>query len=269
MLRQLDLCSGVGAGFPFAGIRTGGFALVGLCERDEWCQSILKLRYPDLPIIADVKRYDWSDKNKYNRCRDIDIITASPPCQPFSVQGKRLGADDERDCIPAVIKAIASIQPKFFAIENVKGLLSCPYRPGFRVRYFAGILTKFSECGYDAEWIVVSSGHFTSPFLRERLLLVGISRRVEFLSQPCSWSEQIREQLESQRRFTKRGVLESELSRKSLPTAVRLHEPVGVAIGISINRRRREALGNALDPRVAAVALQRILYLQSIGSAGA
>jgi DNA (cytosine-5)-methyltransferase 1 len=105
----------------------------------------------------------------------IDVLTASPPCQPFSINGKGLGATDERDCFPAVLESIARINPKFFCIENVTGLLTCPNYPGQPSgSYFRGVVATIDSYGYDAEWICVCSGHFTAPFLRERLLLVGI-----------------------------------------------------------------------------------------------
>jgi DNA (cytosine-5)-methyltransferase 1 len=197
MLNQLDLCSGIGAGFPLAATQLGGFHLVGLCECDEWCQSILKLRYPGVPIISDVKRYDFSSSNKYRRYTDIDLVTGSPPCQPFSIEGKRQGADDPRNCFPAVTHAIAKLQPKFFCIENVTGLLNCPYKPGASRSYFRYVLGYLSEFGFDCEWVCISSGHFSAPFRRERVLLVGVSRRLELQWQRATpWINQIREQVE-------------------------------------------------------------------------
>ncbi len=143
-LRVLDLCSGVGAGFPLSGIITGKVQLCGLCEIDSFCKEILQRRFPDVPI--------------YNSVRDlrihkgeIDTITASPPCQPFSLEGKRLAGADERDCIPAVLRLVARIQPKFFCLENVPGLLSAPQYPGDKPgTYFLQMLRQLYECGYDS-----------------------------------------------------------------------------------------------------------------------
>ncbi len=140
-LRQLDLCSGVGVGFPLSGIITGKVQLCGLCEIDSFCKEILQKRFPGVPI--------------YNSVRDlgiqkgeIDTITASPPCQPFSLEGKRLGKADERDCIPAVLRLVARIQPKFFCLENVPGLLSAPQYPGEKPgTYFQQMLQQLYECG--------------------------------------------------------------------------------------------------------------------------
>ncbi len=172
-LRVLDLCSGVGAGFPLSGIITGKVQLCGLCEIDSFCKEILQKRFPGVPI--------------YNSVRDlrihkgeIDTITASPPCQPFSIEGHRRGGADERDCIPAVLRLVARIQPKFFCLENVPGLLSAPQYPGDKPgSYFQQMLQQLYECGYDSEWIVVGTSRFGTKWSGERLLLVAASRSFE------------------------------------------------------------------------------------------
>ncbi|GFE72261.1 DNA cytosine methyltransferase [Chroococcus sp. FPU101] len=259
MLTQLDLCSGVGAGFPLDSIGAGGFELVGLSEIDEYCSDILFLRFPGVTNYGDVRSLPVRE---IRRQWNIDIITASPPCQPFSVQGKRKGADDKRDCLPAIIRAITSIRPKFFCLENVSGLLSCPYFPGEAVgSYFRNLLTTLAERGYDAEWLCVSSGHFGSPFIRERLLLVGVARSLIEWSRATPWPEQVRGAVEEIRGVGETRGIESPISREGLQLAFELDRPAGVKSGDEIVRNRREALGNALDPRVASVALRRVLYL--------
>ncbi|NER30728.1 MAG: hypothetical protein F6J89_24710 [Symploca sp. SIO1C4] len=91
MLTQLDLCSGVGAGFPLAGLQLGGFELIGLCERDDYCRDILSKRFNSCYIHTDVR--DTKDLNSIRTVfGEIDLISASPPCQPFSEKGKRKGA---------------------------------------------------------------------------------------------------------------------------------------------------------------------------------
>ena len=142
MLRQIDLCSGIGAGFPLAGKFTGGFDLYRLCEIDDFAKDILSKRFPGVPIFSDIRTTEWD-------C-NADVVTASPPCQPFSIAGKRLGAADERDCLPFVFRAIATIRPRFVAIENVPGLLHCPYMPGYpKGSYFQLIKGAFRELGYN------------------------------------------------------------------------------------------------------------------------
>lgn len=264
-IRQLDLCSGVGSGFPNAGLQLG-FELVGLCENDQWCDGILSKRFPGLPIVADVRSCDWG----VEQFRP-DLITASPPCQPFSIQGQRLGGADKRDCFPAVLRAIALLKPKYFAIENVRGLLTCPAFPGTNRLYFGGLLKDLQSIGYDAEWQIVSSGHFAAPWRRERLLLVGVARSLELQwERAIAWSEQIRSATaevgsDRQNRSRQPGVSRDRFqSAYWLVRSERDAICFGVDSGDATIRRRRQALGNALDPRVAKVALERILYYDSL-----
>ncbi|WP_445305681.1 DNA cytosine methyltransferase, partial [Microcoleus sp. SVA1_A1] len=88
MLEQIDLCTGVGAGFALAGLRAG-FRLAGLAETEPFCSQILKLRYPGVTNYGDIKQFKETWQNP-----KADLLTASPPCQPFSYQGNRLGQQD-------------------------------------------------------------------------------------------------------------------------------------------------------------------------------
>ncbi|MDB9315639.1 DNA cytosine methyltransferase [Spirulina sp. CS-785/01] len=268
MLKQLDLCSGVGAGFPLAGLLTGGFELIELCEGDKWCRNILKRRYPGIPITKDIKGTNQAGLS-YWECdgehHQADIITASPPCQPFSIQGKRLGAADERDCLPAVLCAIRAIRPKYFCIENVPGLLSCPFQPGLPKGSYWQILTSaIAELDYRLTTLKLGSGHFAAPFRRERLLLVGLSHRVKPPPGTASWSEQARTQIEAIRNTQARRGLKPGFPERFLQSPEELPRFLGLPNGSTTVRRQREAIGNLLDPRVAALALQRVLYLETV-----
>ncbi|WP_422756990.1 DNA cytosine methyltransferase [Microcoleus anatoxicus] len=288
----LDLCSGVGAGFPYAGIKLWERQPNQFCEKDSYCRNILKLRYPSSNgIFADVNYLDDDDDAK------PDLITASPPCQPFSVDGKRLAATDDRNCIPAVLTAIRNYKPKFAVIENVVGLLNCPYSPGDKPgSYFGYVLDSLSASGYDAEWICIGSDEFAAPWRRQRLLVIAIARCLEFdWSEVTSWQNQIRTSIagiEPDFSTRSRG---PGIPRKWLSTPDRIHElagesnsagtsssstpgvatpgvakvdrpQIGVASRDGDNRDRREALGNALDWRVAAVALKRVEYLSDLAA---
>ena len=297
----LDLCSGVGAGFPYAGIKLWGRQPDTFVEWDEWCQSILRQRFPgkERATFIDWNHERFSNIKNLDFGRDyfeksVNFITASPPCQPFSVDGKRLAATDDRDCFPAILSAIYKLQPQFVIIENVAGLLNCPERPGSDKLYFAGILREISESGYDVEWQCVSSAHFGAPWRRERLVIIAIARSNERgLKQAATWSDQIRQSIEGIRFDSGRGSSQPGIPRSWLPIADRIHEPrgdensdrtvasPGAAVAVSealaedrsqfgvasrdgVNRDRRVALGNALDWRVAAVALKRVEYLSNL-----
>lgn len=261
MLTAIDLCSGVGAGFPLAMLMTGGFKLNGLCERDEYCCARLRDRFPNVPVYPDVRDL-WIK-------RRTDVITCSPPCQPFTLEGKRLGSTDERDCIPAVLRIVRRSQPKFLCLENVPGLLSAAIVPGAESgTYFQQILAELHSSGYDAEWCVVGTAQFGTFWRGKRLLLVATSRCVveKFRVEPTAWEYQIRGSSEETRDNSEERSLQPRMARAGVWTADRMDRSAGVPSGNRITRARRAALGNILDPRLAAIALQRVLYLNSLSS---
>ena len=277
----LDLCSGVGAGFPYAGIKLWERSPDYFCEWNNYCNSILRRRYPEVQQrFSNIKALDF--KSEFDN--EVQLITASPPCQPFSVDGKRLAATDTRNCIPDVLRAIRELQPQFAIIENVAGLLNCPYSPGDKAgSYFSYILDSLSSCGYDAEWHCVGSDEFASPWRRQRLLIIAIARSTKLeWSEITPWQKQIRESVSGVRIDFNAGSRGPGIPRNWLSTPDRIYEParesngsrtitadrpqIGVASRDSDNRDRREALGNCLDWRVAAVGLKRVNYLSQLAS---
>lgn len=95
------------------------------------------------------------------------IVIASPPCQPFSEAGKRLGSIDYRDGFPVVVSAIQHIKPAIFLIENVSGLAhnSKPY--------LNSIIRDFRSLGYRVNYRLLNSVNYGVPQNRLRLILVG------------------------------------------------------------------------------------------------
>ncbi|WP_089131285.1 DNA cytosine methyltransferase [Tolypothrix sp. NIES-4075] len=264
-ITQLDLCSGVGAGFCYAGLQLG-FKLCGVAEIDGYCNDILFNRYPGVHNYGDVRSFAFEGGFGPLRCREIDIITASPPCPPFSGEGLRLGASDDRDCFPSILRILNNYQPKFAAIENVTGLLDCPTSPGKPTgSYFRGILRTLDSIGYDAEWLTIGSGHCGAPFIRERILLVAIARSLKLdWERTTPWTNQARRGTEEARATAKRRGAESGYPMSVVSNPGNLARPLGVKSGNGIIRKQRAAAGNLLDPRIAAIALNRILYLNSI-----
>ncbi|WP_416290833.1 DNA cytosine methyltransferase [Nostoc sp. UHCC 0251] len=267
-LTQLDLCSGVGAGFCLAGLQHG-FKLIGTAEIDEYCSGILKLRYPGIHNygnVRDIPRLAKQRLGYYMHSNRIDIITASPPCPPFSTEGQRLGGADERDCFPAVLETIGELQPRFAAIENVPGLITCPDYPGQPTgSYFRGVVYTLDLFGYDAEWLTIGSGHFASPYIRERVLLVAIARSLKpQWERAASWTDQARSRTEEVRLNKQRRGIKPGYPLSVVRNPGNLARPLGVPSRDGIIRRMRQAAGNLLDPRVAAIALNRVLYLNSL-----
>lgn len=99
----------------------------------------------------------------------IDLLAAGFPCQPFSIGGKRLGFEEARGTLFFDIARILAVrQPRYFILENVKGLLS--HDNGQTFRTILGIL---DELGYDLQWQVLNSKDYGVPQSRERVYIVG------------------------------------------------------------------------------------------------
>jgi DNA (cytosine-5)-methyltransferase 1 len=262
MLKQFDICSGVGTGFPLAGLLLGNCQPIGFSEIDPFCCDILDRRFPGVRNYGDARLLPVREIGREHE--RIDLLTASPPSQPFSLQGKREGRDDPRDCFPAIKRAIESFRPTYFCIENTAGILSCPKDKKHKSLYLQHFLRQITRLGYDTEWITVNSGHFGSPFLRERFLLVGITRDLIDWQLVTPWSEQIGGTVEEKGGNQAGRGVKSPISRKSLLDSFGLDEPLGLKNGDGVTRCRRITLGNVFAPKLAVIAITRILYLDTL-----
>jgi DNA (cytosine-5)-methyltransferase 1 len=100
---------------------------------------------------------------------DVDLVAAGFPCPSFSIAGRRLGFDEARGTLFFdVARILDAKQPRYFILENVKGLVS--HNNGQTLRTILGILDGL---GYDVQWKVLNSKDFGVPQNRERIYLVG------------------------------------------------------------------------------------------------
>ena len=96
-----------------------GWANAFWCEIDPFPRRVLQYWFPNQIGYEDITKTDftkWRGK--------IDVLTGGFPCQPFSVAGRRKGADDDRYLWPEMLRAIREIQPRWVVGENVAGILT-------------------------------------------------------------------------------------------------------------------------------------------------
>lgn len=105
-----------GAGGAALGLRLAGLEHLACVERDPAAAATLAAAgFP--AIHADVRDVDWS------QWKGVDLAWFSPPCQAFSLAGKREGPQDDRNGWPWTLDAIDALQPRWVICENVPGLL--------------------------------------------------------------------------------------------------------------------------------------------------
>ena len=131
---------------------------------------------------------EYYPENVYDReipKESLDIYMTSPPCQAFSLAGKRLGKDDERGILFFNShEFIKQNNPRFFIFENVKGLLSddggktfqewCDYLGGKSVNGVPILFPHDEAVPYHLYWKVLNAKHHGVPQNRERVFLIGI-----------------------------------------------------------------------------------------------
>lgn len=104
-----------------------------------------------------------------------DIIVGGPPCPGFSAAGPRLVDDPRNFLYLHYIRALMQVQPKFFVMENVKGMLSLG-----KGEVFEQIKQDFEAAGYRVYAKLLNSRDFGVPQVRERVFLVGVREDIDF-----------------------------------------------------------------------------------------
>lgn len=175
---SLELCAGGGG--AALGMEHAGFTPAALVELDRHACATLRRNRPYWNVIeADMTRFDA----KY--WKGVDLLSGGLPCPPFSIAGKQLGSEDERDMFPSMLRIAKETKPRAILIENVRGILSSKFDT-FR----QGIDEKLNKEGFDTYWTGFNAAHFGVPQNRFRAFLVALRRgETKTLSWPISTQE--------------------------------------------------------------------------------
>lgn len=162
---SLELCAG--AGGQALGLERAGFEHAGLVEIDSHACSTLRLNRPHWRVHEE-------DLNQFDSrlYKGVDLVAGGFPCPPFSIAGKQLGRDDERDLFPAGLRIIDEVRPKAVMIENVRGILA----PAFD-EYRAHIDWQLRKLGYVTHWKLLNAADFGVSQLRPRVVIVALKKQ--------------------------------------------------------------------------------------------
>ena len=161
-LTVLDICTG--AGGEALGLEMAGFHHAAAVEIDANACQTLRLNRPAWQVIeSDIRTINGSD------FRGVDLLAGGVPCPPFTIAGKQLGSDDERDLFPEALHLIEQVQPKAVMLENVPGFASAKF-----ASYRNDLLRKLHGLDYVVQWRVLNSSDYGVPQLRPRFVLVAL-----------------------------------------------------------------------------------------------
>lgn len=169
-MKFLDLFAGIG-GFRL-GMESAGHECIGFCEIDKYARASYKAIHN---TEGEIELHDITrvTDESIRRFGSVDVICGGFPCHAFSIAGNRRGFEDTRGTLFFEICRFASIlRPKYLFLENVRGLLNHDGGATFET-----IIRTLDELGYDVEWQVLNSKNFGVPQNRERVFIIGHSRR--------------------------------------------------------------------------------------------
>jgi len=161
-LTCVEICAG--AGGQSLGLAMAGFVHIAMVEYEKEYCDVLRQNRPEWPVIcADVHDFDGTPY------RGVDLFAGGVPCPPFSVAGKQLGKDDERDLFPEALRLIREIKPRAIMLENVRGFLDSSFD-----LYREHILQSIAHMGYDVQIQLLQASDYGVSQLRPRVVIIGI-----------------------------------------------------------------------------------------------
>lgn len=163
--------------FCGAGGFTIGFEMAGfnsVLAIDKWDDAVETYNYNRVNKDAlSIDINDYTDDMIKEKMKKVEItgVIGGPPCQGFSLVGKRQVGDERNSLYLQYVRFVKTIKPKFFILENVKGLLSME-----KGLYDRDIIERFSALGYNVCRKLLRASDYGVPQSRERVFFVGLNK---------------------------------------------------------------------------------------------
>lgn len=180
-------CSGIEA--PIQALQQLGipFQHVFASDIDKYCIQSIKANYnPDILFGDKDGPFPEGDitERDMSLVPDLDLYVCGFPCQPFSQAGSRKGLEDKRgNVFWSCLDLIKTKQPKYFILENVRGILSHDKGKTWNIIWQA--LKDLEKYGYSVDWKLLNTREYGIPQNRPRVFIVGTTDQ-EFI-----WPEKI------------------------------------------------------------------------------
>ena len=183
-MNAVDLFSGAG-GLTIA-LLNAGYDVLFSNEINTRFAETHRHNFPNIPLInRDIKTVMAKDYARFIKGKTVDVIVGGPPCQGFSMFGKRRfvrtqGYDPRSDprnhLVYEYIRMVSLIRPKFFLMENVKGFTNLDHG-----LFVEEVKKQFADIGYKNIWCqIVCAADYGVPQERYRMFMIGNRLGVDF-----------------------------------------------------------------------------------------
>ena len=165
-------CGGLSRGFIDAGFEV----ILGVDFDETALKTFEKNHDGAIALKGDLfKKETIDDMAKAVNNRKVDVIIGGPPCQGFSLTGKRQENDERNTLFYSMVEAVKVFQPKAFVLENVPGLANL-----YEGKAKEAILKEFGALGYTINFQVLYAPDFGIPQIRKRVFFVGLKNGENF-----------------------------------------------------------------------------------------
>lgn len=163
-----------GCGGSSCGYKKAGYEVLLAVEMDNHAVQTYKTNFPTTKIYhGDIHNLTVKKVLELTglQPRELDLFDGSPPCQGFSMAGKREFCDPKNQLYNEYIRLLKGLQPKTFVMENVKGMVS-----GDMKLIFKDILTQLKACGYDVKAKLMNAMYYNCATSRQRMIIIGVRK---------------------------------------------------------------------------------------------
>ena len=171
----IDLFCGCG-GLSYGFIEAGYDVLLGI---DHWKDAIITFENThknSKGIVADLFNETPEEICKKTEIKNVDVIIGGPPCQGFSIAGKRIVDDERNQLYKSFVNFVKFYQPHVFLMENVPNIISM----GKGV-VKDSIIKDFKKLGYTVVYKVLLASDYGVPQNRKRAFFIGTKNNEEFI----------------------------------------------------------------------------------------
>lgn len=206
MARPIAIDLFAGCGGMSLGLEAAGFDIAAAVEFDAVHCLVHHHNFPyGVTICRDIALVSAGEilrkLNNKGYSSDIDLIAGGPPCQGFSLMGKRQLDDPRNSLVFEYVRMIRDLKPKYFLFENVPGM-----RSGQHKKFLEELVREFETIGYHIEKpiLVLDASLYGAPQKRKRLIVLGSRKDVKPVTYPFPYHFDIAELKQSN--FSRKSV---------------------------------------------------------------